>query len=172
MDNETPNLEDDDLLGEVECSLGTIVSSANFTAPLLFKSSQNAGQLIIRSEEIGNLKDEVELLFSGHDFKKSGIFSKPDPFIEIYKETGEQNQLIYRSSHIDDDCNPRWPKFFLPLRVLKTKDGLDLNLLIQCWNYNRSTSHKLIGEVRVTTREILESPQTFTLNDKVWLFEF
>lgn len=166
VDGRSTSLDEHESLGEIECTLGQIVSSANFTCPLHLYSNSNAGQLTVLSEEIGNLKEEVELLFRGEEFKKSGLLSKPDPFLAIYKERNPQSQLIYRSSYIKDTCKPQWPKFFLPMRLLMWKNEPDCNLLIQCWNYNQNGSHKLVGEVRTTTQEMLKAPQTFILTKK------
>jgi len=166
IDGNSLCLDDHELLGEVECTLGQIISSSDFTFPLHSESDRNTGQLVILSEEIGNVKEEVELLFRGEDFKKSGFLSKPDPFLAIYKENSTQSQLVYRSSHIDDTCKPQWPVFTLPMRVLMWNNEPDCKLLIQCWNYNQNGSHKLIGEVRATTQEILKGPQTFSLTNK------
>jgi len=162
VDGHSSCLDDHELLGESETTLAQIVSSIDNTFPLDLKSSKNVGQLIILSQETGNLKEEVELHFRGEEFKKSGLLSKPDPFLVIYKEDS-QKQLIYRSYYIDDTCKPKWSKFVLPMRHLMSKGEPDCKLLIQCWNYNQNGSHKLIGEVKTTTQVILNAPQTFSL---------
>lgn len=163
IDSHNPVLDAHDFLGEADCSLGQIVSAVNFTAPLqLPKSKGNGGQVCIRAEEIGNSNEEVEFIFHAQDFKKSGMFSKPDPFLAIYKD----GSLVYRSNFIKDDLNPRWPKFVLPIRAIRSKDGQDATLSLQVWNYNGDGSHKMLGEVQATTKEMLSAPKTFTLSEK------
>lgn len=90
------------------------------------------------------------------------MFSKPDPFLAIYKD----GSLVYRSNFIKDDLNPRWPKFVLPIRAIRSKDGQDATLSLQVWNYNGDGSHKMLGEVQATTKEMLSAPKTFTLSEK------
>ncbi|XP_045028437.1 copine-8 isoform X2 [Daphnia magna] len=162
IDSKSTVLDKHDFLGEAECSLGEIVSSRNFVTTLHHPKNKYTGQLCIKAEEIGSLKEDVELLFSAEGFKKSGILSKPDPFLAIYKES----TLVHRTPFIKDNCNPEWPSFVLPMRFLRTKDEKSVPLMLQCWNWNGDGSHKLIGEVQVTTQEILSAPKTFSLSDK------
>lgn len=167
IDSRSTVLEDHDFLGEAECTLGQIVSSGTFITTLEQHNNQvnNKGQLCVRAEEVGSLKEEVNFLIIGQSFKKSGIFSKPDPFLEIYKD----NTLVYRSIHFKNNCNPVWPKFSVPMRSLRTREGHDTKLLLKSWNFNQNGKHKLIGEVSVTTTELTNAPNTFNLIGKVWL---
>lgn len=167
IDSRSSVLDNHDFLGEAECSLGQIVSSGNHTLDLHHPKSKSKAQLFIRAEEIGGLKEELELRFTAKDFKKSGLLSKPDPFLAIYKD----QVLIHRTKFIKDDCSPKWPAFAVPMRTLRTKDGQDLKLSLQCWNWNGDGKHKLMGEVQATTQELLHAPQSFSLADKVcWCF--
>lgn len=164
IDSHNPVLDAHDFLGEADCTLGQIVSAGDFTAPLLIPNSHGkGGQLCVRAEEVGSAKEEVEFLFHAQDFKKSGLFSKPDPFLAIYKD----GNLVYRSNFIKDDLNPRWPKFYLPLHAIQTKGGQEANLCLQVWNYNSDGNHKLMGEAQATTKELLSAPKSFALSEKV-----
>ena len=163
IDSKSTALDKHDFLGEVECSLGQIVSSGKIVETLHHPKSKNKGELCVIAEEIGAIKEDVEFLFSAEGFKKSGILSKPDPFLVIYKE----NTLVHRTTFIKDDCNPKWPKFTVPMRLLRTKDQKDVALSLQCWNWNGDGSHKLMGEVHITTQEILQAPKTFPMNEQV-----
>ena len=168
IDSRNPVLDTHDFLGEAETSLGQIVSSGDFSASLNNPKGNKASkagqqQLCVRAEEIGSSKEEVELLFFAQDFKKSGMFSKPDPFLAIYKDG---NNLVHRTNFIKDDLNPRWPKFTLPMRALRAKDGQEAKLSLQVWNYNSDGSHKLMGEVQVNTGDLLAAPKSFALLEK------
>ena len=166
IDSDDPILENHDFLGEAECSLGQIVSAKYFNTPIIHPGGQTRNQqtLHISVEEVGTNKEEVEFVVSAKDLKKSGLFSKPDPFLAIYKES---NHLVYRTSFLKNNLNPRWPKFIVPLRALWSDLGLKAKLSLQVWNYNRDGSHRFIGEVQTNTREILESPKTYQLSNKV-----
>uniref|UniRef100_A0A668AZK9 Copine 3 n=1 Tax=Myripristis murdjan TaxID=586833 RepID=A0A668AZK9_9TELE len=54
IDNNTYDLGDDDFLGEMECTLGQIVSSRQITRPLLLKNNRHAGRgtITVSAEEI------------------------------------------------------------------------------------------------------------------------
>uniref|UniRef100_A0A7N6BLX9 C2 domain-containing protein n=1 Tax=Anabas testudineus TaxID=64144 RepID=A0A7N6BLX9_ANATE len=54
IDNKTVDLNDDDFLGELECTLGQVVSSKKFTRPLVLKNKKPAGKgtITIIAEEI------------------------------------------------------------------------------------------------------------------------
>lgn len=159
IDGYSPVLEHHDFLGEAECSLGQIVSSDNFVIPLQHLTNKNKGQLCIKAQEIGLLKQEVELVLGVQDLKKRFFFSKPDPFLTIYKE----NTLVHRTPFLKNNCNPEWTRFIVPMHALCTKKALDTNLLLQCWNYNDNGKHRMLGEVQVTTKDILKSPCTMNL---------
>lgn len=167
IDGSSSILEDHDFLGEADCSLGQIVSSGNFSIPLHHPNSpnvKNKGQLFVKAEEIGSLnKEEVELLFTAQDFKKIFIFSKPDPFIEIYKE----DTLVYRTACVRNNQHPQWPKFTLPLRSLRTKGDQDATLIIKALSHKDNGKHRPLGEVSISTREICSAPKTFNLIGKV-----
>ena len=156
-------LENHDFIGEADCTLGQIVSSANFVATLKHKNHMNGGQLCVKAEEVGSLKEEVEFHFNAEGFKRSWLFSKPDPFLAIYKE----NTLIHRTAFVKNNCSPQWPKFSIPKRAICAKNGEEAKLLLQSYNYNDNGAHKLLGEIYVTSREICNAPNTFSLRDKV-----
>ncbi|XP_008336573.2 copine-3-like [Cynoglossus semilaevis] len=44
IDNNTYDLSDDDFLGELECTLGQIVSNRRMTRPLVLKNNRPAGR--------------------------------------------------------------------------------------------------------------------------------
>ena len=159
IDSSDPILENHDFLGEAECTLGQIVSAKYFTALVLHPGSKARNQqtLHVSVEEVGPDKEEVEFVVSSQGLRKTGIFSKPDPFFAIYKDG---NHLVYRTTFLKDSLNPRWPKFLVPLRALCSDAGFDTILSLQVWNYNRNGNHQLIGEAQTTTDKIIENPFT------------
>lgn len=164
IDSSSHLLENHDFLGEAECNLGQIVSSTNkFETTLYHSGNRSRGQLCVKAEEIGSFKEEIEFQFSAQGFKRSRLFSKPDPFLAIYKD----NTLIHRTTPIKNNCNPQWPKFIVPKRAICAKNGQDAKLLLQSYNYNDNGKHKLLGEVYIATREICSAPNTFNLLSKV-----
>lgn len=160
---ESSILNDKDCYGEAEITLGQLMSSGNVLLKL-HHPSRKGGEICIKAEEIGSTSDEVEFEFIAEVLNKKSVFSFiPDPYLAIYKE----DFLLCRTTIIKDSCNPTWPKFTVPLRWLRPKNGQDVVLKLQCWDWNYGGFHKLMGEILTTSREILCAPATFSLNDKV-----
>lgn len=164
--HENKPFKEDHFLGETESTLNHLVSSGTVTLKLNHPDSKNEGQLCVTTEEVGSVKEEVEFQFSAENLKKDGIIFKtaPDPFLAIYKE----DCLLYYSQFIKGSCNPIWPKFAIPLRWLRSKNGQDVTLKLKCWYYDgNGYENKLLGEVQTTTSEILDAPKSFLLNLEV-----
>ncbi|KAB0390519.1 hypothetical protein E2I00_017501 [Balaenoptera physalus] len=90
----------DTFLGSTECTLGQVVSQTKVTKPLLLKNGKNAGKstITIVAEEVSGTNDYVQLTFRAHKLDNKDLFSKSDPFMEIYKTNGDQSdQLVWRT---------------------------------------------------------------------------
>ncbi|XP_022609792.1 copine-1-like isoform X5 [Seriola dumerili] len=80
IDNNTYDLEDDDFLGELECTLGQIVSSRQITRPLMLKNLRPAGRgtITICAEEITDTR-VAEFEVSGRRLDKKAEFECVNP---------------------------------------------------------------------------------------------
>uniref|UniRef100_A0A8C6Z066 Copine-3 n=1 Tax=Nothoprocta perdicaria TaxID=30464 RepID=A0A8C6Z066_NOTPE len=140
IDNTSFDLNDDDYLGGIECTLGQIVSSSVFTRPLELKKGKPAGK--------GTITCCVGLLCF-QDF-----LGKSDPFLEFYKQTDAGTwQLVYRSEVIKNNLNPCWKKFGVPLQ---TFCGGDFNkpIKVQCADHDSDGSHDLIGSFETNLTQL------------------
>uniref|UniRef100_A0A8B9XK28 Copine 6 n=1 Tax=Bos mutus grunniens TaxID=30521 RepID=A0A8B9XK28_BOSMU len=118
----------DTFLGSTECTLGQIVSQTKVTKPLLLKNGKNAGKstITIVAEEVSGTNDYVQLTFRAHKLDNKDLFSKSDPFMEIYKTNGDQsNQLVWRTEFL-------------------------------VYDYDSSGKHDFIGEFTSTFQEMQE----------------
>uniref|UniRef100_A0A8B9CT50 Copine-3 n=1 Tax=Anser brachyrhynchus TaxID=132585 RepID=A0A8B9CT50_9AVES len=146
IDNKSPDLNDDDYLGGIECTLGQVVSSSVFTRPLELKEGKPAGKgtITISAEEIKDTR-VVYLEIEARNLDKKDFLGKSDPFLELYKQ-GDAGmwQLVYRSEVIKNNLNPCWRKFSVPLQ---TFCGADFNkpIKVQCADHDSDGSHDLIG---------------------------
>ncbi|MED6234097.1 Copine-3, partial [Ataeniobius toweri] len=98
IDNKTIELNDDDFLGELESTLGQVVSSKKLTRPLVLKNKKPAGKgtITISAEEIKDnrvVKFEVE----ARKLDNKDFFGKSDPYLELYRQTETGWQLAHRT---------------------------------------------------------------------------
>uniref|UniRef100_A0A8C9W1I4 Copine III n=1 Tax=Scleropages formosus TaxID=113540 RepID=A0A8C9W1I4_SCLFO len=119
IDNKTVDLSDDDFLGELECTLGQIVSSQKLTRPLVLKNKKPAGKgtITISAEEI---KDNrvVNFEVEARKLDNKDFFGKSDPYLEFYKQTETAWQLAHRTEVVKNNLNPTWRPFQIPLQSL------------------------------------------------------
>uniref|UniRef100_A0A668AJL6 Copine 3 n=1 Tax=Myripristis murdjan TaxID=586833 RepID=A0A668AJL6_9TELE len=102
IDNKTIDLSDDDFLGELECTLGQVVSSKKLTRPLVLKNKTPAGKgtITITAEEI---KDNrvVNFEVEARKLDNKDFFGKSDPYLEFYKQTQTGWQLAHRTESLN-----------------------------------------------------------------------
>lgn len=65
--------------------------------------------------------------------------------------------MVHRTEHLNNNCNPLWKKFSIPLRTLCNGD-LDRNIKVECYDHNKSGNHSLIGEFYLTVRQLQVGP--------------
>lgn len=119
IDNKTVDLSDDDFLGQLECTLGQVVSSKKLTRPLVLKNKSPAGKgtITISAEEI---KDNRVANFEveARKLDNKDFFGKSDPYLEFYKQTATGWQLAHRTEVVNNNLNPTWKPFRIPLQSL------------------------------------------------------
>ncbi|XP_048030288.1 copine-3 isoform X2 [Megalobrama amblycephala] len=160
IDNKTFDLSDDDFLGELECSLGQIVSSCKLTRPLVLKNKRPAGKgtITIRAEEI---KDNrvVNFEVEARKLDKKDFFGKSDPYLEFYRQTETGWQLAHRTEVVKNNLNPCWRPFKIPLRSLCAGD-MDKPIKVDCYDYDNDGSHDLIGIFETTMKRLQEASRS------------
>uniref|UniRef100_A0A4W3HY66 Copine-3 n=1 Tax=Callorhinchus milii TaxID=7868 RepID=A0A4W3HY66_CALMI len=146
IDNKTIDLSDDDFLGEFQCTLGQIVSNRKLTRPLLLRNGRPAGKgtITIFAEEV---KDNRVVNFEAQarNLDNKDFFGKSDPYLEFYRlnEDGKW-QMVHRTEVINNNLNPSWRPFRIPLRSLCSGD-LQKSVKVECYDYDNDGSHDLIG---------------------------
>ncbi|GAB5572729.1 copine-4 isoform X1 [Prionailurus iriomotensis] len=148
----------DTFLGSTECTLGQIVSQTKVTKPLLLKNGKTAGKstITIVAEEVSGTNDYVQLTFRAHKLDNKDLFSKSDPFMEIYKTNGDQSdQLVWRTEVVKNNLNPSWEPFRLSLHSLCSCD-VHRPLKFLVYDYDSSGKHDFIGEFTSTFQEMQE----------------
>uniref|UniRef100_A0A665VZD6 Copine-3 n=2 Tax=Echeneis naucrates TaxID=173247 RepID=A0A665VZD6_ECHNA len=153
IDNDTYDLGDDDFLGELECTLGQIVSSKQITRGLLLKDKRPAGRgtITICAEEITDTR-VAEFEVSGRRLDKKFLWWS-DPFLEFYKQTETGWQLAHRTEVVYNNLNPTWRPFRISLRSLCGGD-VENPIKVDCYDHRVNGSHDLIGTFKSTLAEL------------------
>ncbi|XP_052456979.1 copine-7-like [Carassius gibelio] len=147
---------DDDFLGGVECTLGQIVAQKKMVKPLLLKYGKYAGKstITIHAEEISGNNGYVELSFCAKKLDDKDLFSKSDPFLEIYRiNDDETEQLVHRTEVIKNNLNPVWEPFKVSLISLCSCDD-ERKLKCLVWDYDSRGKHDFIGEFYTNFKEM------------------
>ncbi|KAL4631045.1 copine-3 isoform X1 [Arapaima gigas] len=160
IDNKTIDLSDDDFLGELECTLGQIVSSQKLTRPLLLKNKKPAGKgtIMISAEEIKDNR-AVNFEVEARKLDNKDFFGKSDPYLEFYKHTGTTWQLAHRTEVIKNNLNPTWRPFQIPLQSLCEGD-MEKLIKVECYDYDNDGSHDLIGIFEANMTQMQQASRT------------
>ncbi|XP_034027635.1 copine-3-like isoform X2 [Thalassophryne amazonica] len=153
IDNDTYDLDDDDFLGEIECTLGQIVSCREMTRPLLLKNKKPAGHgtITICAEEITDTR-VAHFEVSARNLDKKYLWWS-DPFLEFYKQTETGWQLAHRTEVVKNNLNPTWTPFRISLRSLCGGE-VENPIKVDCFDHHVSGSHDLIGSFKTTLSEL------------------
>ncbi|XP_044032877.1 copine-3-like [Siniperca chuatsi] len=153
IDNNTYDLSDDDFLGELECTLGQIVSNRQMTRPLMLPDKRPAGHgtITICAEEITDTR-VANFEVSARRLDKKFLWWS-DPFLEFYKQTETGWQLAHRTEVVNNNLNPMWRPFRISLRSLCGGD-VEKPIKVDCYDHHASGSHDLIGSFKATLAEM------------------
>ncbi|XP_025064932.1 copine-7 [Alligator sinensis] len=147
---------DDDFLGGMECTVGQIVAQKRVTKPLFLKYGKYAGKstITVLSEEISGNNGYVELAFRAKKLDDKDLFSKSDPFLEIYRINDDRSeQLVYRTEVVKNNLSPVWEPFKVSLNSLcSCEDKRRLRCVV--WDYDTRGKHDFIGEFFTTFEEM------------------
>ncbi|XP_068160115.1 copine-3-like isoform X3 [Antennarius striatus] len=161
IDSENCSLQDADFLGELECTMGQIVSSKKLTRPLVMKDKTPAGKgsiTICAEERTDNRVVQFEV--AARKLDKKDFFGKSDPFLEFYRETGTGWQLAHRTEVVKNNLNPTWRPFQISLQSLCGGD-VEKSIKVDCYDYNNSGSHDFIGSFVATLSQIQQKSESF-----------
>ncbi|XP_077983479.1 copine-8-like isoform X2 [Glandiceps talaboti] len=157
VDSNTDDLSKHDFLGDVQCSLGEICSSRRLELPI---KGKECGTMILSAEEIGESRDVVRLQFKAQGLDKKDWFGKSDPFLAFYRKNDNGSvTIVHKTEKIKRTLNPTWKEFHIPVMTLCGND-YDRLIKIECWDWNRSGSHDLIGEFTTNMRQLTRGVNT------------
>lgn len=156
IDSPSGNLKSADFLGEMECTLGQLVSSGTYTKPLVLKvtTGGQSGLITVVAEEVAGGNDEVFLQFRAEKLDKKDFLGKSDPYLEFSraKEDGSF-VVVHRTEVIQNNLNPRWKPFQIPVQQICNGD-YDRIIQISCFDWDSDGSHDFIGSFTTNLREM------------------
>ncbi|XP_075899269.1 copine-3 isoform X2 [Nelusetta ayraudi] len=161
IDNKTVDLSDDDFLGQLEITLGQVVSSKKLTRPLVMKNNKGPagkGTITISAEEINDNR-VVNFEVEARKLDNKDFFGKSDPYLEFYKQTATGWQLAHRTEVVKNNLNPTWRPFRIPLQSLCAGD-MDKPIKVECYDYDSDGSHDLIGVFEATMTRLQEASRS------------
>ncbi|XP_064641823.1 copine-3-like isoform X2 [Lineus longissimus] len=162
IDNATPELDDDDFLGQLECTLGQVVASAPYRKPLLKRNGHPAGKgkICVLAEELSGSNELLLVNFSAKNLDKKDTFGKSDPCLEFLRMNVDgSTATVHRTEVIKNTLNPQWRHFQMRTQSLSGGD-YNRTLQVNCYDYDSDGSHDFIGGFNTTVNEMLEAQKT------------
>lgn len=159
VDNSTATMADDDFLGQIECTVGQLVSNSPYTKPLLYKSGKRAGQgmITIRAEESKEGGEVAVIAFSARKLDNKDFMGKSDPYLEIQKPTIDGSwQIVHRTEVIKNNLNPSWRPVTLPVHSL-CGGNRQQQIKIDCYDWDSDGSHDYIGGFITNLEDMLKA---------------
>ena len=167
IDSKSSNLEDHDLLGLFEVSLGSIVGEncGKIVGKLLDRKKKVLDSTIqIAAEKLNKNNEEVTLSLKGVDLDKKDFFGKSDPFLVFYRHGIETSDYtaVHKTEVVKNTLNPQWKSLKLTLQTLCNGDKYR-PIKIECYDWDSNGSNDLIGQFEMTINDLVENKRTFEL---------
>ncbi|KAG8638585.1 hypothetical protein MANES_14G044800v8 [Manihot esculenta] len=153
-------LDEQQFLGEASCVLSEILTRPNrsLTLDLVQKEDSTLsshlrhGQLVVHAEECISSKTTTEMILRCSDLEHKDLFSRINPFLVISKTVESGIPIsVCKTEVLKNDHNPIWKPIFLNVQQVGSKDS---PLVIDCYNFNSSGKHDLIGKVRKSLADL------------------
>ncbi|KAJ4956630.1 hypothetical protein NE237_013413 [Protea cynaroides] len=159
-------LNEQEFLGEASCVLSEIVTKQSRSLTLNLHHGnghggmKRLGTLTVHAEEINASRKAVEMILRCSHLDNKDLFSKSDPFLRISRIVENGGAIpICKTEVINNDLNPTWKPLQLTMQQFGSKDN---PLVIECFDFNDSGNHELIGKLQksVADLEILYEEKT------------
>lgn len=143
-----------DFLGEYETTLAEIVSynGQQFRGKLKNQQSNNAGHIIVVTEEVSSCKEVIQMAFRANGLQKQCWLIRNDPFL-VFSRSNEDGSfsVVMKSEVVDSTQNPKWKPMTIKGRTLCNGDN-DRTIKIDCFDNRSDGDHKIIGTCHTSLR--------------------
>ena len=151
-------LEDNDLIGTMECSLGEVVAADGAGLTRKLEGKKDDQTITMVAEELVASREVVKLKLIGKNLERKDWcgFGSSDPFLTILRANDPgQWFVVHRTEVMKGDLSPDWLPLEMTVSTLCNADhNRPLKLRVEDWNV--SGSHDLIGEVETTLADLME----------------
>nr|CAG8468704.1 509_t:CDS:10 [Entrophospora candida] len=158
-----------DLIGEFECDLGSIVASEGGKMDGILTLPDHPGKkrglITILAEEVSKSKRNLQLQFQARKIVNKGRFfrAKAATFLVISRKNESNNIFTpVNRSEVVSSSSPCWQEFYIRESTLCNGD-YDRELQLQVKQHKRNGEHIPLGECSVTLRDIMENKKPFPL---------
>lgn len=162
IDNKTPTLNDDDFLGQLDCTLGEVVSNCPLTKPLLIKGKpvkgkKSAGSTItVTATEISRTQEILIMTFRAEKLDKKDVMGKSDPYLEFCRALPDGTwQVVQKTEVVTKNLSPRWRP--VEIKASRLGDMPDSPVKINCYDYDSDGSSDLIGSFTTSVAEMMQA---------------
>ncbi|KAA8536924.1 hypothetical protein F0562_029402 [Nyssa sinensis] len=151
-------LKDQEFLGEAGCVLSEIVTKQSRTLTLNLHNKnghgglKDLGTLTVHAEETVASRNVVEITFRCSHLENKDLFSLSDPFLRISRIIESEGSVpICKTEVVNNNLNPMWLPLCLTMQQFVSKDN---PLVIECFDFNSSGNHVLIGKVQKSVADL------------------
>lgn len=150
-------LKDQDFLGEASCVVSEIVTKRNRSLTLNLHDTngrrvRNLGTVTVCAEEIIASRNAIDLKFRCSALENKDLLSKSDPFLRISRAAESGGSIpICKTEVVNNNLNPTWKPLCLAMQQFMSKDN---PLVIECFDFNTSGKHELIGKLQKSVAEL------------------
>ncbi|KAL6324344.1 hypothetical protein AAG906_012948 [Vitis piasezkii] len=153
----TLKLNDQEFLGEGSCVLSEIVTKQGQSLTLDLhnrngnRGLKNLGKLTVHAEETVASRNAIEVIFHCSHLDNKDLFSKR-PFLRISRIVENGGSVpICKTEVVDNNLNPIWRPLCLTMQQFVSKDN---PLVIECFDFNTSGNHVLIGKLQKSVADL------------------
>ncbi|KAI3878096.1 hypothetical protein MKW92_035009 [Papaver armeniacum] len=157
LDLPMPELNEKNFIAEASCAQLDIVTEPGLCLKLPLKMAQGEtgirGTLCVRVEETVAANQIVEMELCCSKLENKGFMSKSDHFLRIFRSKEGVDSLIHETEVVMDDLSPTWKPICLTTPRFQSKAS-DTPLVIECYAFNTSGSHAIIGKLYTSVTEL------------------
>mmetsp|Transcript_5176 Transcript_5176/g.9026 ORF Transcript_5176/g.9026 Transcript_5176/m.9026 type:complete len:682 (-) Transcript_5176:1507-3552(-) len=168
------DLKKQDYLGSSSVVVGEIIGSLGMTKLVPIKVPQAFQNRVkpqappfirIIAMELPEQNPHLSLQFAGEDLDKKDLLGKSDPFLKISRKVYDPdsnrpdqmiNRAVFQSEARKQTLNPTWSPFSISLARLCGNDTKN-EILIECYDWDRTGSNDLIGAVSLTVDALIST---------------